>query len=550
MQRAAIGVLVASCMLGIGVSEASPAATTVPAAAVSAGTFYTCAVTTGGGAKCWGNNLGGELGNGTTTLESGTPVDVWGLTSGVAAISTSEGPAGDAGRTNHTCALTTGGGAKCWGYNGYGELGNGGTTTDSLTPVDVSGLTSGVASISAGIFYTCAATTGGGAKCWGNNTAGQLGNGTTTESTTPVDVSGLTSGVASISAGIVHTCALTTGGGVKCWGDNTYGELGNGTTTSSSTPVAVSGLTSGVAAISVGIIHTCALTTGGAVKCWGYNGFGELGDGTTTASSTPVAVSGLTSGVASISAGNFYTCAAMTGGGAKCWGYNTNGELGNGTTTGSLTPVDVSGLSSGVATISAGAYHTCAVTSGGAAKCWGLGSFGELGDGTANNSTTPVNVIGFGPATVTLTLSVAGTGSGSVVSTPAGISCPSTCSHAFTTGAPVSLTATPGSGSTFTGWSGGGCTSTGKCAPTTNANTTVTATFSPTAKNCVVPKLKNKTLTAAKRSIKADDCTVGKIRHATSRTVKRGHVTSQTPKPGSRLKQGAKVNLVVSKGRR
>ena len=148
--------------------------------------------------------------------------------------------------TDHTCAVTTSGGAKCWGLNNYGQLGDG-TTTNRLTPVNVSGLTSGVAAISVGTNHTCAMTTSGGAKCWGTNYYGELGDGTTTFRTTPVDVSGLTSGVAAFTgqsgAFGSHTCAMTTSGGVKCWGTNYYGELGDGTSTNRLTPVDVSGHT-------------------------------------------------------------------------------------------------------------------------------------------------------------------------------------------------------------------------------------------------------------------------------------------------------------------
>jgi alpha-tubulin suppressor-like RCC1 family protein len=160
--------------------------------------------------------------------------------------------------------------------------------------VDVSGLTSGAAAVAAGNFHTCALTSAGGVKCWGANDSGNLGDGTIAERHTPVDVSGLTSGAAAVSAGRWHSCALTSAGGVKCWGDNEEGQLGDGTTATRARPVNVSGLTSGVAAISVGRAHTCALTRGGGVNCWGDNRFGQLGDNKACGSSClrPVRVVG------------------------------------------------------------------------------------------------------------------------------------------------------------------------------------------------------------------------------------------------------------------
>jgi alpha-tubulin suppressor-like RCC1 family protein len=355
---------------------------------VSAGGFHTCALTTAGGAECWGNNTAGELGNGTTggpdcfsTCHT-TPVEVSGLSSGVVAVS-----AGD----HHTCALNSTHGVKCWGDNAFGDLGNG-TLDRSSTPVDVIGLTSGVAAVSAGGDHTCALTTAGGVKCWGGNVLGQLGNGTTTDSSTPLDVTGLTSGAAGVSAGLYHSCAVTVAGGIKCWGRNTSGQLGNGTTTNSSTPVDVTGLTTGVAAVSVGADHTCALTMAGGVKCWGYNFTGQLGNDTTADNHTPVDVTGLTNGGAAVSAGGHHTCAITTGGGAKCWGFDLYGQLGNGTATNYFqTPMNVSGLATGVAAVSAGDDHTCALTTAGNVKCWGVNVHGELGDGTKSCECTPVS---------------------------------------------------------------------------------------------------------------------------------------------------------------
>ncbi len=237
-----------------------------------------------------------------------------------------------------------GGGVKCWGANTYGQLGDG-TTLDSATPVDVNGLTSGVSAIATGNGFTCALMTGGEMKCWGWNSIGQLGDGTTANKSTPRDVSGLISGVSTIAAGNAHACALMTGGGMKCWGTNYAGQLGDGTTTNKTTPVDVSGLTSGVSAIATtGGDHTCALTTGGGIKCWGFNSWGQLGDGTTADKTTPVDVSGLTSGVSAIASGGGHTCARMTSGGVKCWGNNLYGKLGDGTTANKSTPVDVTGF--------------------------------------------------------------------------------------------------------------------------------------------------------------------------------------------------------------
>ena len=378
---------------------------------IAGGEYHSCALTGAGGVQCWGYNSNGQLGdptNNSAPNANPTPLAVSGLTSGITAVS-----AGG----EHSCALTGAGGVKCWGTNFSGELGtatNSGTSTPNPTPVDVSGLTSGVAAITSGFNHTCALTSAGGVKCWGFNNAGQLGDtansGTYTANPTPVDVSGLTSGVVAIAAGRSHTCALTGAGGVKCWGNNNFGQLGNatnsGVATANPAPLDVSGLGSGVTAIAAGGDHTCALTSAGAVKCWGRNTDGELGVATNNSTAnpnpTPVDVSGLTSGVMAIAAGDAHSCALTGAGGVKCWGNNAYGQLGNGINDGSSnpTPVDVSGLTGGVSAVAAGSNHTCALSSDGSAACWGLNHYGELG-ATANNGSdvanaSPLSVTNFG----------------------------------------------------------------------------------------------------------------------------------------------------------
>ena len=227
---------------------------------------------------------------------------------------------------------------KCWGYNG-GALGDG-TTTNRSTPVDVIGLSSGVTSISAGFGATCAAA-GGALKCWGSNSYGQLGDGTNTGSTSPVNVVGVGSGVRAVSTSGSHSCAITNGGGLKCWGQNTFGELGDRTLENKNTAVEVVGLRRGVTAVSLGDKHSCALTSQGEVKCWGSNYVGQVGDGTTLDRLLPANLPGLTSGVNALSAGDYHTCALISGGGVKCWGSNGALGIGDGTYPYKSVPVEV-----------------------------------------------------------------------------------------------------------------------------------------------------------------------------------------------------------------
>jgi len=247
------------------------------------------------------------------------------------------------------------------------------------------------AAVSVGGIHTCGVAVGGVAYCWGWNTRGQLGDGTSgTERSLPVRV---VSDVrfAAVSAGDRYTCGITAAGAAFCWGLNGWGQLGDGTTTDRSSPVPVAGGLS-FSAVSTGFRQTCALTATSVVYCWGLNRAGQLGDGTTTDQSSPVRVAGgLT--FAAVSAGDFHTCGVTAAGAAYCWGANGDGQLGDGSTTNRLTPTPVRADVS-FAAVSAGGFHTCGITAAGAAYCWGANSEGQLGDGTARSRTRPVLVAG------------------------------------------------------------------------------------------------------------------------------------------------------------
>ena len=350
-------------------------------ATLAAGYFHTCAVLADGRVQCWGANELGQLGDGSTKSGSAVPVTVSGITGAVAV----------SGGYFHTCAVLADGRVQCWGSNHSGELGKR-TANRSTVPVTVSDITHAVA-VTSGYKYSCALLADGRVQCWGNNDLGQLGNGSIKAgSAVPVTVSGLTNAVAIIGGG-EHACAVLADGRVRCWGSNQYGQLGNGTTSKSSfVPVTVRGLTN-VVAVAGGGGHTCALLTDGRVECWGSNGEGRLGDGTTVQySAVPVTVSGLTNAVA-ITGGGGHACAVLADGRVQCWGSNHSGELGNESRISSPIPVTVSGLTNAVAEAS-GLGHSCAVLADGRIQCWGSNGGGQLGNGTTTSSWVPVTVNG------------------------------------------------------------------------------------------------------------------------------------------------------------
>jgi alpha-tubulin suppressor-like RCC1 family protein len=342
---------------------------------------------------CWGANDSGQLGDGTELSNMNTPVAVAGVRTEVSAI---------AAGGRHTCALTSAGSVICWGNNDAGQLGDG-TMVKKNTPVEVVGLTDSVRAITAGGAHTCALATTGGVKCWGANDSGQLGNGTEANASLPVDVFSLTDGIIAIEAGGHHTCALTSSGAVKCWGENEDGQLGDGSTVDKNTPVDVMGLARGVRAIAAGGYHTCAVTSTGRVLCWGDNSQGQLGNGAEADKTGPSAVIGLSSGVSAITAGSglvgesesfvsAHTCALNAEGGVLCWGNNDDGELGAGEALDRNIPVAVAGLTTGITAVAAGGLHTCTLTTAGAVKCWGDNTQGQLGNGTTTDSFTPIDV--------------------------------------------------------------------------------------------------------------------------------------------------------------
>ena len=354
---------------------------------------HTCALTSTGGVKCWGMNYYGQLGNGEE-LSRSQPEQVIGLETGVSSVVT--------GGT-HTCALLSSGGMKCWGNNQFGQLGEAGTVLKSSLPVDVIDPGNDIERIYANAFQTCASSSGGGLKCWGRNHHGQLGDGTPFDRNLPVDVFALEGDIQYVAPGYSHTCAAMLTGETYCWGRNFQGELSDGADTMSYIPLDVAWSGETFTAIDFWYMHNCAITTGGTVKCWGRNDFGQLGDGSTTDRTLPVDLQMSDFTVSLIRVGYLHSCLITDAGGAKCWGSNGMGQLGDGTGTDSPAPVSVTGLETGIQHLDSGLYHSCAVSEAGSVKCWGGNSDGQLGDGTYYNRFTPVEVSGLSAGVAAVT---------------------------------------------------------------------------------------------------------------------------------------------------
>lgn len=373
----------AACILGAcgggDGGSSGPTANSRATPMLAGGANQTCSLAANGTVQCWGINSVGQLGNGTTT-SSTTPAPVSGISTAVRI----------AAGHDHSCAVLGSGAVQCWGNNFSGQLGNG-TNASSAEPVTVSGI-SQATWVAVAMFHSCAVISNGTVQCWGRNFEGELGNGNNLDSNIPVTVTGIGSATM-VASDFSHNCALLREGTVQCWGYGFMGQLGNGArNVTNTTPVTVSGI-SNATAIAVGGYHTCALLSDQTVRCWGSNENGQLGIGMssieTPNSSIPVPVNGVSSAIA-LSSGNNYSCALISDGTLKCWGLIIDGgkifvfrEFSN-------APVSISGIANASA-VSVARGGVCVLINDGTVQCWGMR---PLGDGTMNDSHTPVTVSG------------------------------------------------------------------------------------------------------------------------------------------------------------
>jgi alpha-tubulin suppressor-like RCC1 family protein len=359
-----------------------PIATPIGGRTVWADGWHSCA-NEGSILYCWGQNNDGEIGDGSTIVaKSRQPV-----------MNVKDPAAVGLGQFV-TCICDRSGQAWCWGQNSFGELGIGKISTPgALVPTQVPGVTDCV-QIAGGAQHTCVVRTDGTVSCWGSNDSGQVGQPKSMPIvTSATTVAGLTA-AAEVQGGEKYTCARNTDMTVACWGDNSLGQLGDGTNVSRAAPMPVTGLAADVLEIAVGRFSVCARHSSGAVSCWGSNSNGQLGNGNHEDSNVPVDVVGIPDAT-QLAVGLQHACAARSTGIVSCWGSNSEGQLGDGeiSKVDSLMPVDVQGIAQ-VSSIAAGSVHTCARDSAGLA-CWGENLVNQLGDGTTTNRSLPVSVAGF-----------------------------------------------------------------------------------------------------------------------------------------------------------
>ena len=370
----------APCGLGGECAGGECGETPVPTPGIAVGHSHACFVRASGHISCWGANDQGQLGLGYESPIHTSPGEVADVGSAV----------GVSAWGHSSCAVIEDGSAHCWGDNSNGRLGNG-TTADSSTPIQVLGLDE-AKKVSMGAGFACALRTTGDAVCWGLNNNGQLGDGTTQTRTSPEEpVSGLAD-VSDIAAG-GHACAVKEDGRVVCWGPNYEGQLGNGRTELSTVPVEVAPGHAGLfraRRVAVGELFSCALSTDGTVACWGDNDFGQLGAGDLESAIVPRQVQGL-SGVVEIGAGPRTACAVQDNGAVWCWGYQADGEFSN-----SNVPVQIGNLA-GAVSAAAGAASLCAETDDGAVYCRGSNNSGQLGLGMTYPRSDAQLVIGLAP---------------------------------------------------------------------------------------------------------------------------------------------------------
>ena len=354
--------------------------------AIDAGRAHTSVLRDDGTVMTWGGNVSGSS-TATYVRSKTSPAAV--VAPGDAGIVSVSGGAG------HVLALTGVGDVLAWGANNYGQLGNGGTAPEgsgSATPLPVAGLGTGVRQVATGTAYSSfALRANGSVAAWGWNSHGQLGNGTTTDSPTPVNVLGLDQPAISVAVGGYHGLAVMADQTVRSWGSNLSGQLGDGTTTSRTSAASVSGMT-GVIAVGAGHESSYAVTNSGALWAWGNNENGQLGDGTTTNQPIPTLVEGLTN-VSAVSGGFRHAIALRNDGTVWAWGANYPGLLGDGTTDQRLVPGQVHGLSDVVA-IAAGMNHNLALRQDGTVLSWGYNGEGQVGDGSTNDALEPTTVTG------------------------------------------------------------------------------------------------------------------------------------------------------------